>query len=54
MDEAWRWCSVCGERVDAEIIDGCRHWECPMQNPVVDIDDELHQVLGEALRSNTP
>jgi len=50
-DEAWRWCGVCRERVDAEIIDGCGHWECPMKCPVVDCGDELHEELGSALKT---
>lgn len=48
-DEQWRYCNTCGDRVDAESIEGCRDFECPMKNPTVDTSDALHQALKDAL-----
>jgi hypothetical protein len=54
-DAGWFYCPTCQEQVDAEIVDGCRHWECPKLNRVVDTGDDLHQILGEALAAvSTP
>lgn len=45
------WCDRCASNVTREYVDEqeCPYWECPMENPVVNTGDELHQVLGEAL-----
>lgn len=44
------WCERCGLNVTKEYIEeGCAYWECPMENRQVDVGDDLHRVLGEAL-----
>lgn len=50
------WCERCGNHVTKEYVEEqeCPYWECPMENKTVDVGDELHRVLGEALSSATP
>lgn len=47
--EDWRWCSTCQDRVEPDEVAGCEGEHCPMKC-VVDIDDELHRVLRDALK----
>lgn len=44
------WCDKCGH-VSKEYVEEqeCPYWECPMENIVVDVGDELHEVLYAAL-----
>lgn len=51
LDEQSRWCGKCGYHVGQQWIEEqeCPFWECPMENPVVNVGDELHQILADAL-----
>lgn len=54
IDQNSSWCGKCGYHIAQEWIEAqeCPFWECPLDKPrVVDTGDELHQVLGEALRA---
>lgn len=48
------WCERCGYNVTKEYVEEqeCPYWECPMENKPVNVGDELHQILGEALARN--
>jgi hypothetical protein len=46
MSDELKWCEMCGDRSEGN----CGQEACPMRNPIVDTGDELHQILGEALR----
>lgn len=54
MTEQTVWCETCGERMVVGDWDECRHFECPMKNRPVDTGDELHRILGDALRNALP
>lgn len=57
MDENTRWCDKCGYHVGQEYIEEqeCPFWECPLEkSPIVNVGDELHQILGEALTPPRP
>lgn len=49
------WCDLCGCNVTKEYVEEreCQYWDCPMENRAVDVTDDLHQILGEALRAQT-
>lgn len=49
MADWYKYCDRCGDRQLPSDVKECRHFDCPMKNPVVDVGDELHKILGEAL-----
>lgn len=55
MTEETTWCDLCGYHVTKDDVeDKCHYWDCPKAAPrVVDTGDELHQILGAALRLHT-
>lgn len=45
------WCKRCGLNVSKEFVeDGCSYWLCPVKNVPVNVDDEMHTILAEALK----
>lgn len=47
------WCERCGHHVTKEYVEEqeCPYWACPMENGIVDVSDDLHTVLADALKS---
>lgn len=45
------WCERCGHNVTKEFIEEheCPYWECPMENKIVNVGDDLHQALADAV-----
>lgn len=44
------WCDLCGYNVTKEDVEErCPYRDCPMPNNPVNVSDELHKILADAL-----